>query len=321
MVFHSRHRQHSSLSVQHKPRKSLSVVDTEEESCSPTVPTVATGSEALSLSPPPSTASSSPKQQRHSTNQRRQEEQEKEQEHQHQQQEPKQQAQKHQQQRQRKQKLVHFTKHHTTFVAPNRVHVTVEYIPRKEELDAAALYYSRDEIHDMWETAKANARDVKEVLLRLVDLKMMATTTSTTTSSSNSHRHHHHRHDGSGSDYDSLLRLYEMGLCEASFSLRGLERWIVHETTASSSCASTSTTTSSCACQTVGNNSSDSHRKVAIQRILAIQDMTAVDVEQRQSLMRMRSLLESRKACHLAARMAAADALQVAAAATAAKAQ
>ena len=205
---------------------------------------------------------------------------------------------------------------HHNHHSDNQVVVQVQYIPTKEELDIPSLYYSRQELHEMLETARAHARIFKR-MMRLVDIKFM-------TSSSNKNKNST-THDG-GPQYESLLRLYKLmtnppknaalpvstttedddnnstttttnTITTSDSTFRGLERWILELEGEEDDAYE---------CHHQHNN----FRKLAIQRILQVQDTPHVDRQQCAFLMRMRSLLESRKACHFAQRVGATDALE-----------
>lgn len=163
----------------------------------------------------------------------------------------------------------------------NSVQVKIDYIPCKEELNVDELYYSRQEIRQMTCRAKISAKHVKHLLLTrrddddtttltTADSLVPSMSSSLSTETSSSLSLSYH-YDHHHDD-------------QVKTSIRGLEHLIFDYL---------------------------DHRKWANRRVLQVQhspDITSP--EQRTALMRMRSLLESRKSAAQCQQIAAADALE-----------
>ena len=147
--------------------------------------------------------------------------------------------------------------------------VDIILIPPKEYIDISRVYYSRDEIFNLWKKAKSHSENVltkstpkaqEGFVARGLDQLFEAAPNKPC--------------------YDSCKEL--AGLYKSS--ARGLEHLL--------------------------SDQLKQHRKAAIDRILQAQILSQ-DPDQRTSLMRMRSLLASKKARNFAQHLGATDALEV----------
>ena len=174
-------------------------------------------------------------------------------------------------------------------------------IPTLSELPIHDLYYSREEIRDMQTRAKHTARNATSLVRILSTLNVNATTQRQykklrlllDNQNSDNNKNNNNKNNNNGccclwQGYQVLLQLYQdeeehYTASTAYTAFRGLEHYLL------------------------GDAHAD-YRKWAIQRILEVQG------EDGAALMRMRSLLQSRKACSVAERVALTDALEAAAA-------